>query len=470
MTLILFTSLATLWYQQSSLKKEINEYQFAISQSLVTLSLESIELQDDILLINYMEAMVKSQPTILYTYFQHRDGLILSPQIEGVASIGNTSSAIADIMYQNIYKDIFQEKSIEWIIPVTKADQVLGTIYLGFSKNVIEQRLKIAESRMLKAILTIGLVALLLGLLGVFILASQLTNPIKKLTSFARRLGQGYLETRVQLTSKNEIKELANEFNHMADQMQQLDQLKDEFVASVSHELKSPLSAIEGHVDLLIEKTLEDDQFSRYNTLFAIIKKNLTRLTSFINDILNISKIKAGRLEIKIAPVDINEEIEDLVDFYQPVFEQKEITLNNACENNLPKFYGDSSKIRQVLSNLLTNAFKYSPPKSHVTLTAKVLKRTPKQTHFLQLAITDSGLGIPASQLDSIFLKFSRLDLDPESSEKIGNSQGTGLGLAIAKGYVEAWGGQIWVESIPEQGSTFYFTIPIQETEPDFSN
>jgi signal transduction histidine kinase len=282
-------------------------------------------------------------------------------------------------------------------------------------------------------------------------MSRQLVHPIYLLAAGAKSLGDGNLDTRIDFKRNDEIGFLAEEFNHMAVKLKELDMLKDEFVSSVSHELRSPLAAISGYVELLMRKPLDQIPVEKRTRAFTIIQDSTTRLTRFINDILDLAKIKAGRVDIRKTQMNLSAVLNEIVGLFQPLFEKKNITGSVVVPPDFPILPVDEEKIKQVITNLVSNAYKFTPEGGAITLSAE------NGDSLVTVNVRDTGIGIPPEFVGQLFERFKQV---PGTREKMGGPQGTGLGLAIAKGIVEAHGGKIWAESVVNQGSVFRFTLP----------
>jgi len=232
------------------------------------------------------------------------------------------------------------------------------------------------------------------------------------------------------------------------------DRLKSAFLANMSHEIRTPMNGILGFAELLKEPKLNDKEQLEY---IGIIEKSGKRLLNIINDIIDISKIEAGQVEVNIVESNINDQIEYIDTFFQPEFERKGLmhSFKNGLSANESIIKTDREKIYAILSNLVKNAIKYTNTGS-IEFGYDLASSTAAQDRlFLQFYIKDTGIGIPKDRQKAVFERFIQADI----SDKMA-LQGAGLGLSISKAYVEMLGGKIWVESEPGNGTIFYFTVP----------
>lgn len=235
--------------------------------------------------------------------------------------------------------------------------------------------------------------------------------------------------------------------------LEEVSHLKTEFVSLVSHELRTPLTAIQGYVKLLLAGhtgELNEIQTEFLNT----VSRNTDRLVALVNDLLDISRIESGRLELVIEPLNLHEVVESEIESLRGLADGKRVRIVVDLEEGLPKVKADSHRLGQIISNLLSNAIKYSPDDSTVKITANRMGKN------VLVKVIDSGIGISPEERSRLFQRFYRSD-----DQRVRSQGGTGLGLAITRYLVEMHGGKIWVESEKGQGSTFSFTIPAFQAE-----
>ena len=257
---------------------------------------------------------------------------------------------------------------------------------------------------------------------------------------------------RLQLSNQNLA--VANRELEMANRkLKELDQLKSDFISVVSHELRTPLTSIKAFTELILMKPkMHLDKRSR---LLSIINSESDRLARLINDILDLTKIEAGKLSWHISQVSVSEVIRNSVNSIQSLANNKSLSMTTRIPDTLPHIYGDRDRLVQVITNVLSNAIKFTPQGGSVSITA-LQENNPRSQ--IMVRIIDTGVGIKQKDLDVIFEKFQR-----SGDVLTTRSEGTGLGLAITKQIVEYHGGRIWAESTPGGGSTFSFTLPLDK-------
>ena len=313
----------------------------------------------------------------------------------------------------------------------------------------------------------LGMLIILVITTGLSILFSRtLSRPLLKLKDAANRVARGDLDHRVAIDSGDEIGELAGSFNRMVsdlrlstirlqeanNKLKALDQLKSDFISVVSHELRTPITSIKAFAELILIKP--NMTAGRKAKFLSVINSESDRLARLINDILDLTKIEAGKLSWNITALSIDDVIETSITTFQALADEKQLTLNTAGKQSLPKIFGDRDRLIQVVTNLLSNAVKYTPSGGKIDVAINE-ERFPR--HQVVISVADTGGGIPGDSLQHIFEKFQRSD-----DFVADTTEGTGLGLAISRLIVEYHGGSIGVESTVGSGSTFTVHLPVE--------
>jgi signal transduction histidine kinase len=304
-----------------------------------------------------------------------------------------------------------------------------------------------------------------------------IVRQIEALVGATKRVAAGELGVRTGLPrGQGELSQLANAFDQMAESLeraqerrfqeeelrqknyqleqqnlaiQEANRLKTEFVSIVSHELRTPLTSIQGYAELL----LEDEQIAQeHRESLAIVKKNSERLLGLINDLLDVSRMEAGMLDLHRTSLDLVHLIREVAGSLRPLIETKRQQLRLDLSGGLPAVWADADRVTQILTNLIANAHKYTPVEGSIMVAAR------RDDGFVRVEVTDTGTGLSPEDQAQLFTKFFRAH---DRSSQVGG--GTGLGLVITRLLVELHGGQITVSSAPGQGSTFSFSLPALE-------
>jgi two-component system phosphate regulon sensor histidine kinase PhoR len=239
---------------------------------------------------------------------------------------------------------------------------------------------------------------------------------------------------------------------HDITDLRKLERVRRDFVANVSHEFKTPLTAIQGFAETLLAGALDDPQNRR--RFLEIILEHSRRLARLTDDLLELSKMDADRLELEIRRLSVTQFVESCIETTQRPAAEKDLRISVNLQEHLPDIAGDRRRLAEVLQNLLDNAIQYTPAGGQIMVSAAA------DGDEITITVSDTGIGIPQADQPRIFERFYRVDV--ARSREVG---GTGLGLSIAKHLVEAHGGRIWVDSEIGNGSQFHFTVPIFDPE-----
>jgi signal transduction histidine kinase len=302
------------------------------------------------------------------------------------------------------------------------------------------------------------------------LLLSSQTQIVVPIQREDRAIGALFLESEAdQLPSEETLAFLSRLSDHAAiaianaqlySEVQAANLAKSEFVSFVSHELKTPMTSIKGFTDLLSAGVVGPINDAQSNFL-STIRSNVDRMATLVSDLADVSRIETGRLHLDFSAVDLQEVVEEVVRSVRRQLEEKEQSLTLNLPESLPPGWGDRTRLIQILTNLLVNAHKYSPPNSAISLHAEAMENkwdAAGARRVLHLSIKDNGYGINEEDQRKIFQKFFRSE-----DQKIRDTAGTGLGLNITKTLVEMQGGKIWFDTEYRKGTTFHFTVPVVE-------
>lgn len=295
--------------------------------------------------------------------------------------------------------------------------------------------------------------------------ARHVSARLARIIAYAGRLARGDFSARLDSVGPDELGILAKQLNdtgeklqHMFEELQhehaeldRLERIRKDFVVNVSHELRTPLASIQGYTETLLDGALDDPQ-NRVRFL-EIIRSNAERLGRLTADLLTLSRIELKTQKFQFAHYYINSLIAQHVDSMRPIAAKKAIRLEVEMAPANTEIFGDSEALHQIVINLLDNAIKYTPENGSVTVGAR-----PLDNAMVLVYVRDTGMGIPPEEVPRLFERFYRVD--KARSRDLG---GTGLGLAIVKHLVKSMGGDVKVESVPNQGSTFSFTVPVAD-------
>ena len=287
-------------------------------------------------------------------------------------------------------------------------------------------------------------------ILASVLLATIIVRPIRALEVGTERVAEGKFEEVIAIKTGDELEELGESFNKMMAGLKRLEELKDEFVFIAAHELRTPVAAMKGYLSLVLDGTTGAINEKTKDFVQKVLHAN-ERLVQLVNDLLEVSRSEAGRLVIKVAPIDLATPIHEVLSELEKMAEEKKVELVHEAPPGLPKVLADPDRLKEVMINLVGNSIKYMGGSGTVTISYE------PTTNTLITHIKDTGLGMSKEAQAKLFEKFYRV-----STEKTKNITGTGLGLFIVKEIVEKMGGKIWAESEGEgRGSTFSFSLPI---------
>jgi len=356
------------------------------------------------------------------------------------------------------YHQTFDQDMLSVLLPIRQGGKVTGAVMLHSPLNHIKDFLKRSYRTILMIIVATIVLSTGLGL----ILARALAVPLLQMNRVAKQMAKGNFNLKVKVDSNDEIGLLGNTLNMLStrlnatlqdlagknEELSRVLNLQKDFIANVSHELRSPLFLIQGYTEAMVDGLATKGEI-REKSLRIMLDETL-RLRRLVEDLLTLSKTEKENLtdvlkEMQLAPV-----LEKVRQKFQQLAARQQVTVTLEGIRPLPPVIGDADRLEQVLTNLVDNALRYSPPGSQIKITAET---TPEG---VQVAVSDQGPGIPGDELPCIWERFYKVD-----KARSRKGSGTGLGLAIAHNIVKAHGGRIWAESQVGAGACFKFVIPI---------
>lgn len=342
----------------------------------------------------------------------------------------------------------FKEAVIRVVTPVLDNGKLLGAVVLYAPvAGVNEASLKMRHIYIGAAFLGV-IVSIALGL----VLSRYITRSLREVSVAAGKIAEGDFDQRVDTKTEDEFGKLGQSINNMTRRLADSERMRKDFIANVSHELRSPLTSIQGFIDALLDGRHTDREESK--KYLTIIQKETYRLSKLINDLLEISKFDSQGVQFNMEPFPLNTVINRAIVSLKPRLDEKNIIVKTAIPLDLPLCDGDEDRIEQVIHNLLSNAIHYSPVEGKILISGFL------RENEIQVEVADNGPGIPAEELPKVWERFYRVDKD--RSRRKG---GTGLGLAIVREIIKKHGGRVIAESEQGEGAVFGFTLPLAVSE-----
>ncbi|MBT8764511.1 DUF3365 domain-containing protein [Desulfohalobiaceae bacterium Ax17] len=346
-----------------------------------------------------------------------------------------------------------------------KRYNIVGCISISFpATSLFKEVAKNKNYYFIYLVTTLGIVLFLLMIM----LKKFVLHPLNQLSMASQKIEKGELDVRVDLKASKEWVRVGESFNSMVESLasqqkrleeevnkavadlskayedlKRMEKFKSDFFSNITHDLKTPITAIKGASDILAKKL----KGGEYETYVDILKRNVTRLSRMVKDLLDCARLESGELELHKEHLDLAEVIEDAVLMVQPLAWEREVEIEYVLPGEPYYVFADRARIEQAVSNLLTNAIKFSDKPS------KVVVKLTRKNGQVTMSVEDFGPGIPVDERDMVFKKFYRRDYEK-------GRDGLGLGLAIAKGVVEAHGGKIWITQPDHRGVIMNISLP----------
>lgn len=318
---------------------------------------------------------------------------------------------------------------------VTTVDMVMGPIEMTMLSSVH------------RSLLWIGIGMILVGLAASYILARDITIPLRKLNLGAQAVASGHYDYQVPIATNDEVGQLAGAFNQMSKSLAENQVLRKKLFADIAHEMKTPLAIIQGNLEGILDGVIEPNP----DQIKSLLEETV-HLNRIIVDLRDLSLAEARQLVLEKAPTDINSLISRSVQMLQPMAEAKQVTLQQVLDV-IPELQVDPGRMTQVIYNLLTNAIRYTPSNGLVVISSSLVSENA--TEWVRIQVQDTGVGMKEEELSLVFNHFYRADTSRDRK-----SGGAGLGLAIVKQLVERHQGVVIVSSVLGQGSLFEVYLP----------
>ncbi len=335
---------------------------------------------------------------------------------------------------------------VAWLYSIDKLSD--GSYLMVASPRPRVSILNVFNDEFLPLILQGGIVALLLSLVVAFFFARWIADPLQKVVVAARSLPSDEIKA-VESSGPHEVQELTRAFNSMVARMQASQKSQREFVANVSHELKTPLTSIQGFAQAMLDGTADTDK-AREQAAQVIFAES-GRMHRMVLDLLDLARLDAGTADITMSPVNFSALLNAVVEKFSPQLQRAGVNIEVNVPSGLPPITADGDRMAQVFTNLVDNALKFTPRGGLISLRALV------ENNEVRISVTDTGAGIPEEAQAHIFGRFYQAD----PSRRGGKAHGAGLGLAIAHEIVQAHGGRISVRSKLGEGATFEVSLPL---------
>jgi len=402
----------------------------------------------------YRTKQIQSSLYIHYWEKQSWEGV--QSVVEDASSVAGTHIILTDAngtviadSQGKLLGEYYNPDSPDSPIELTWGPVILGRVYISLDPEAepyVAPFRRLSES-INRFLLLGGSLAIVIALILTFVLSRRMSSPIGVLANAARRLGGGDLSQRVQFRGKGEVGELAQAFNSMAADLEHAEQLRRNLVADVAHELRTPLSNIQGYLEAIRDRVMKPNAAT-----IQSLNEETALLSRLVDELQELSLAEAGELKLVYQAEDIVNVVKQAVTSWHPQVAAKGILLSLDLPDNLPLVNIDRQRVNEVLHNLLENAVAHTHKGGTINVAAMA------QNDWVEVCVSDTGEGIPVEDLPNIFERFYRVDRSRARA-----TGGSGLGLTIAKRLVEAHGGQITVQSELGKGSSFSFTLPIAE-------
>jgi two-component system sensor histidine kinase BaeS len=321
----------------------------------------------------------------------------------------------------------------------------VGTFLVASQLGILSENQNLFITRVNQALIWVGSIAILLVLLMAIWQSRNIIRPLHQMAEASRKLAKGDYSQRVQVNRNDELGDMASAFNQMASDLSHQSQLRQQMMADVAHELRTPLSVL--RIDL---ESMEDGLMEVNTENVRTLQSEVSYLTNLVEDLRMLSLADAGDLKIEKTQVEVNSLVREMVERHQNSAREQKIQLSSKYPDQEIFVYGDPLRLSQVLVNIISNAIKHTPPGFEISTQVSL------SDNNAVVSVTNFGSWIPKEDLERVFDRFYRLD---QSRNR--DHGGSGLGLSIARSLMQAHGGRIWAESVEAKSTTFYISLPV---------
>jgi signal transduction histidine kinase len=430
-----------LWSERRALLEDQSRRLTEAAGGLADVCRAAVVGQQDLVLTNYLRRL-GAMPEVLEASCLDDGGRVLGHTDLGRVQTVETGFKLPpDLTEKPTFSQAGDRLEARSLISV--GARARGLARVTYDSRRLRERLEATLADARRRLLRVSLLVILVGFAGAFLATWAALASLGGLVSGVRAIAGGRLDRRITETGATEIALLSREFNAMAGRLAELDRMKSDFVNSVTHDLKSPLTAIKAALEVVQSGKARPEEVAAD---FLMIRENADRLMNLITSILEVAKIESG-LVLDRRPVRLEDVAERVVRSFRPLAEPKGVKIDVLVKKDLPPVSADESKLERLLANLVGNAVKF-------TAQGRVTVDLDAEGGVQVVRVADTGPGIPPEAADKLFSKFYRVR---RPGEKI---EGTGLGLSIAKGIAEAHGGTLSVESTVGKGTVFSLRLP----------
>jgi signal transduction histidine kinase len=340
---------------------------------------------------------------------------------------------------------MFNETVLTVGYPIQINDQLIGGIFMCKPMNIMQSAINEVNGLMFVFLIPI----ILIGAIMVYISSQKITRPLVAMNKAAKIIAGGNFDKRIHVENKDEVGELAESFNFMAESLDKYEKTRQEFIANISHDIRSPLTSIRGFIEAIYDGTIPPEEHNHY---LKIVIEETQRLSKLANDLVDLSRMQAGAMTLDRCDFDINNLIRESLDMMEPRFMDKNLYADAVFDEESTMVNADPEKIKRVLQNLIDNAIKFTDEEGSITVETKVNKAKA------EVYVKDTGKGISDEEMKHVFERFFKAD----ASRGLDKS-GVGLGLSIVKEFIKAHDETVEVHQRPEGGTEFVFTLPLAQ-------